>query len=561
MPHRHDSAIPYSTEELLSRGPQRSFSGAGLHEIAFPLGGIGTGCVSLGGRGQLRDWEIFNRPDQGYAPEFTFVTLRAQAEGAGPVAKVVQSPPLPPYSGPFGAGQGPGRGFPHFESNTFRGEYPFAYLDFADSRMPLKVSLEAFNPFIPLEADDSGLPVAILIYRLRNTGNRLVDAFLAATMENPVGHLAGKGSQGRNFGRNRNSYRAADGLQGIVMDSLKFPKDHPQFGGIVMATPWPQVSYTGELAGPGFAVGHHFWQAVHEEGRFDNRERSEPTEDGRTAVCGLGMHLRLAPGESAEVPLIIAWHFPNYALATHLWEGQRAQERPPQWLNHYATRFSSAWDAAVHVQKELPRLRNESLTFHDALFGSTLPAVALDAAGSQISTLKTCTVLRLEDGTFYGFEGCGPEAGCCHGSCTHVWNYQQALPFLFPALERSMRTADYRYNLREADGRMCFRIGLPLGHLELGVPRLRGRPARRHHQDLPRLAAVRGRRLAARSLAEPEEGPRLHLGGVGPRPRRRHRRRPAQHIRHRVPGREPPQRRLLHGRPARRRGDGAPPGR
>ncbi len=70
--------------------------------------------------------------------------------------------------------------------------------------------------------------------------------------------------------------------------------------------------------------------------------------------------------------------------------------------------------------------------------------------------------MRLEDGTFYGFEGCHPAAGCCEGSCTHVWNYAQALPFLFPQLERSMREADYRYNLRP-DGGMAFRLQLPLG--------------------------------------------------------------------------------------------------
>ncbi len=63
---------------------------------------------------------------------------------------------------------------------------------------------------------------------------------------------------------------------------------------------------------------------------------------------------------------------------------------------------------------------------------------------ANLSILKSPTALRLEDGTFYGWEGCHPAAGCCEGSCTHVWNYQQALPFLFPALERSMRDGGLR---------------------------------------------------------------------------------------------------------------------
>src|SRR5690606_9577809 len=76
---------------------------------------------------------------------------------------------------------------------------------------------------------------------------------------------------------------------------------------------------------------------------------------------------------------------------------------------------------------------------------------------------KTATVLRLEDGTFYGWEGCHEDAGSCEGSCTHVWNYQQVVPFLFPDLERSMRAADYRYNQREGSGAMAFRLALPPG--------------------------------------------------------------------------------------------------
>ena len=48
--------------------PGRRFTKESLREIAFPLGGIGTGTVSLGGRGNLHDWEIVNRPAKGFTP-------------------------------------------------------------------------------------------------------------------------------------------------------------------------------------------------------------------------------------------------------------------------------------------------------------------------------------------------------------------------------------------------------------------------------------------------------------------------------------------------------------
>ncbi len=452
-------AIPYDLEALTAPAPQRTFTAEGLREIAFPLGGIGTGCISLGGRGQLRDWEVFNRPNQGYRPQFTFVTLRAQADACEPVTRVAESPVLPPYCGPFGLSWDNGEGLPHLASNTFRGEYPFARLDFEDPDMPLRLRLEAFNPFIPLEPDDSGLPVAVLTYRLANPGERGVGALLVFTIENVVGYAGTGPRKGEDLGRNRNVFRSEDGLRGLVMDSLKYPHDSARYGSIVLATPWPEVTYTGRLADrAGMDAGHHFWRAVHLVGGFDDRDLCEPTEDGKSAICALGMKVRLEPGETADVPVLLAWHFPNYV---HRSGGENAE--PAQWLNHYATRFESAWDVAAHVHGNLERLRGQTMRYHDALFGSTLPACVLDAASSQTSTLKSCTCLRLEEGTFYGFEGCGGTWGCCPGSCTHVWNYQQALPFLFPSLERSMRAADYTYNLREEDGKMCFRIGLPLG--------------------------------------------------------------------------------------------------
>ena len=151
------------------------------------------------------------------------------------------------------------------------------------------------------------------------------------------------------------------------------------------------------------------------------------------------------------------------------WTGQKCGPgcgegdcQPQTWRNYYATQFPDAVASARYCLAHWDRLERDSALFRDTLFASTLPPAVLDAVSANLSILKSPTCLRLEDGSFYGWEGCHSDSGCCEGSCTHVWNYAYALPFLFPALERSMRELDYRYNLRP-DGGMPFRLQLPLG--------------------------------------------------------------------------------------------------
>ena len=43
--------------------------------ISFPLGGVGAGSIGLGGRGQLQEWWIFNRPDKGKSPQYAFPAI------------------------------------------------------------------------------------------------------------------------------------------------------------------------------------------------------------------------------------------------------------------------------------------------------------------------------------------------------------------------------------------------------------------------------------------------------------------------------------------------------
>src|ERR1700758_3312177 len=126
----------------------RVFTGRKLKMIAFPLGGVAAGSVSLGGRGQLRDWEIFNRPNKGYSPTYAFPSIWAHSGDAKPIARVLEARILPPYEGQDGLGANNAPGLSRLDAATFSGAYPLAHIAFEDRTLPLTVVLEAFSPFI-----------------------------------------------------------------------------------------------------------------------------------------------------------------------------------------------------------------------------------------------------------------------------------------------------------------------------------------------------------------------------------------------------------------------------
>jgi len=181
-------------------------------------------------------------------------------------------------------------------------------------------------------------------------------------------------------------------------------------------------------------------------------------------VGSVGVRVLLEPGGRVEVPFLVAWHFPNFV---NYWN---PETRGTSLHPFYSSRFKDAWEVAQYVARNYGRLLGETRSFQRALFSSTLPDHVLDAISSQASILRTNTLQWYSDGTVHAFEGCNDRSGCCHGTCTHVWNYEQTLAFLFPQLERDMRVTDFLDT--DEDGHMNFRHVMPRG-----VARVRGKPA------------------------------------------------------------------------------------
>ncbi len=423
-----------------------TYEGNHLKMLAFPLGGVGAGSLSLGGRGQLRDWEIFNRPNVGFSPSYAMPTLWVKAGDAAPQAHVLEARILPPYEGASGLGSNNSPGLSRLATAKFRGEYPLAHIDFEDKRLPVTVQLDAFSPFIPHDPDDSGLPVAILRYRFVNPGHASAAVGIAFSIDNPVVASvdADKSRESR-----QNEFAGSGNLQGLVMSNPGLAADDPMQGSFALAAiPAADMEVTrwrGWPQGPWWNSPLLFWDVFSKNGQLG----VEPEK--RNQVGALCLKKTIEAGGSADFTFLLAWHFPNRTPDWCGWDAPNGKEKTVIG-NFYSVRFKNAWEAAEYAAKNLDSLEARTRLFAKTLRESTIPAVVKEAASANLSTLASTVCFRTADGEFHGFEGANDDKGCCFGNCTHVWNYETATNFLFPSLALSLRRASFGYSQDEQGG-------------------------------------------------------------------------------------------------------------
>lgn len=450
------------------------YEGERLREIAFPLGGIGTGTIALGGRGELRDFEIFNRPAKGFNPPYTFFALRTQVAKQLPVTRILEGILQPSYSGSFGVNVA-AAGLPRMRDVSLAAAYPFARYTLSDPDVPLTIHLEAFNPLIPLDVDASSLPLAVLRYVLVNRTAKPVRTSVSGSLFNLIGldltaKKPGPSFAARNMGEllggNINEVRqatTADGrpLRGLLMRSERVPARTPQDGSMALVVLAEDATWR-RTWGPTHWNRHllTFWGDFSADGHFDDPTEVSLSPAGQGMVGSIESTTTVEPHDQVAVTFLLCWHFPHRTAAAMGWH---TLADDGGWVgNYYATHYTDAWDIAEKIVPQLAQLEAESLRFIRAFVASDLPQAVKEAALNNVTTLRSQTCFRTADGNFYGFEGCNDTLGCCFGSCTHVWNYEQATPFLFPELAHKMRRLELEEMTLDT-GLNTFRLPLPLG--------------------------------------------------------------------------------------------------
>ncbi|WP_343702934.1 GH116 family glycosyl hydrolase [Chitinophaga sp.] len=425
------------------------YKGQYINRVAFPIGGIGAGMFCLEGTGAISHMSVRHNPEMFFEPAmFAAISIKGMPGGARVLEQnIPEWKKFGQRDAGLGGTGGATWGLPRFREAEFKARFPFADISLKDPAIPLAVQIKGWSPFTPGDEDNASLPVGALEYRFTNTGN--------TTQEYVFSYNA------RNFMRQGDQLNNIKALKNGFILSQEAVADAPEKQGhfAIFTTDNATVTDHCWFRGGWFDPLSMVWNTIRDGAVKDNA----PVEKDAPGAS-LFLPFSLKPGQQKTVRLMMAWYVPDSKLrigedASGDHPGQPKFHRP--W---YSSRFRNIQEVVSYWNSQYDALEKKTLLFTNAFYKSTLPPEVVEAVAANLTILKSATVMRQYDGRFWTWEGCGDNWGSCHGSCTHVWNYAQAVPHLFPALERSLRNTEFKEN-QNADGHQGFRANIPISPL------------------------------------------------------------------------------------------------
>ncbi len=442
-----------------------SYTEGHLNNIAFPLGGIGAGMICLEGNGSFSHVSVHHRPEIFNQPlMYGAISVRQNdiwkakiLQGKTPDWKVM-FPWGETFNGSGGGGRNTTFGYPYFRDCQFESQFPFASVSLSDSEMPLEATLTGWSPFYPGHDDDSSLPMAVLEYTFNNKTSKSIDAVFTFAAENFMKQQQEKSCCCDTCSPSLSDHATLQTKNGFIFHQPKGSGLSSRQGDFaVIALEEAKVNCRW-FRGGWFDHQSVLWRDI----ASGKTPENQPFESGEPSPGGsLTIPFQMEAGETKTIKLLLTWYVPYSNL--FIGGEKPSEEKNPEafYRPWYAGAYKDIYELSRWEHENMERLRKVSDQFRNDLFSKQLPPEVLEAVSANLSILKSPTVLRQTDGRLWSWEGCCDDIGCCDGSCTHVWNYAQALPHLFPDLERGLRQTEFN-ECQDERGHQNFRAFLPI---------------------------------------------------------------------------------------------------
>jgi len=424
------------TPPVPAKGPDFTYAGEFLEQVAFPMGGMGAGTICISGTGALTNVSLRHQPAIENEPGM-FAAL--SLGGPGKIARVVEGP-VPRWklyerrhassgSAPMGAG------LPRFTKASFRGHFPFARVELEDEALPVSARINGWSPFEPGDPDGASLPVF---------------SFNAQNFLSVQPWDGGPGPEG--------GIAAAPG--GFVLHGGAWAPTGSEAAWFSATVDEPSAKVNlAWFRGGWFDPLTMAWRDVEQGAAYD---RAPPSEGKPSPGASLFVPFHLVPGQVRTIRVRLAWYCPTSRITAMVSPPKEPNPGPDAFYRPwYAGRFPDIGQLTSYWAENYMDLRRRTERFSTCFFDSSVAPEAVEAVAANLCILKSPTVMRQVDGRLWGWEGCDEDNAQGPGTCTHVWNYAQAIAHLFPSLERTLRETEFNVG-QDQSGHQNFRVALPI---------------------------------------------------------------------------------------------------
>ncbi|KAM3756309.1 hypothetical protein ACB098_02G102300 [Castanea mollissima] len=324
-----------------------------------PLGGMGSGSISRGFRGEFRQWQIIPGICEASPVMANQFSIFISRDGGNKNFASVLAP-----GQHEGLGKAGDQGISSWgwnlsgQHSTYHALFPRAWTIYDGEPDPeLKISCRQISPFIPHNYRESSLPTAVFVYTLVNTGRERAKVSLLFTWANSIGGISQLSGDHVN-----EPFIGEDGVSGVLLHH-KTAKGNPPVTFAIAACETQNVSVT-VLPCFGLSEGSRvtakdMWGRMVKDGQFDrenfNSGRSIPSSPGETACAAVSASAWVEPHGKCTVAFALAWSSPKVKFLKGSSYHRRytkfygTSERAAQDLVHDALTNYKRWEEDIEI--------------------------------------------------------------------------------------------------------------------------------------------------------------------------------------------------------------------
>ncbi|KAJ0818355.1 putative glucosylceramidase [Helianthus annuus] len=354
------------------RAPIDPFNREGkpLATQGVPLGGMGSGSITRGFRGEFRQFQILPGTCEASPVMANQFSIFISREGGHKKYASVLSP-----GQHEGIGKCTDQGLSSWgwnlsgQHSTYHALFPRAWTVYDGEPDPeLKVSCRQISPFLPHNYRDSSLPTSVFVYTLVNTGKERAQVSLLLTWANSIGgisHLSGD--------HVNEPFRGEDGVSGVLLHHKTAKGNHP----VTFAVAACETQNVNVTVLPSFGLSEgssvtakEMWGKMEQDGHFDqdnfNSGHTAPSSAGDANCAAVSASTWVEPNGKCTVAFAIAWSSPKVKFMKGKSYHRRytryygTSERAAENLVHDALTNYKRWEEEIEKWQN-PILKNDKL--------------------------------------------------------------------------------------------------------------------------------------------------------------------------------------------------------